>query len=537
MNKLLFQIHRWGGVALALFMAIWFTSGLVIMYAAPSALTPSQQLVHREWLRPEAGWLSLGQAWARGGLDASPDQMSQARLARLADTPYWLIETSQGQRLALSALDGQRHRFSPDEARAIAARWLQSTATPTPLASLRVLDTGPQDSSVRNMEALRPFHRVAVGDSGRELLISERTGEVIRDSDRFERGLYWIGNWIHLMRWLDSVGLGAQRQTILAWLGSIAFVASLTGLIIGWQRWRPGWGGRPTYSQGRRHPYRDVWNTWHFWVGLIGGSAALLWALSGALSTNPFNVFSPATPTKPELARYLGKGFPAWALNWAPNPSSAQQLDGEVVELSWKRLGSDATLLAVGRDGRRAAVAVSGATQGFSDAQLKAAAQRLYPGAKRARIERVDAYDSYYYPRHRQDAVDRPLPVWKVSLDDPQSTQLYLDPQDGQLLLRADQSRRAYRWLYSALHHWDFGWLYSRPIWDAWMLPLVLMGIVLGGTSVVLGYKRLQTEYRTQRKKAQKRAQARAKARAAGQEPTSAAGLPPTLGSAAPAAD
>ena len=38
------------------------------------------------------------------------------------------------------------------------------------------------------------------------------------------------------------------------------------------------------------------------------------------------------------------------------------------------------------------------------------------------------------------------------------------------------------------------------------MLPLVLMGIVLGFTSVALGYKRLQTEYRTQQKKAKKRA-------------------------------
>lgn len=38
MTRLLYQIHRWVGIALALFMAIWFSSGLVIMYAGPSAL-------------------------------------------------------------------------------------------------------------------------------------------------------------------------------------------------------------------------------------------------------------------------------------------------------------------------------------------------------------------------------------------------------------------------------------------------------------------------------------------------------------------
>lgn len=518
MNKLLFQIHRWGGVALALFMAIWFTSGLVIMYAAPSALTPARQLSNREALKPEADWLGVGQAWARSGQQGP---IQQARLIRQAGEPYWIVETARGERVALSARDGQVHQFSADDARAIAARWLQAEDVPVDAATLRVQSASPQDSSVRNYEALRPFHRVVAGDSGRELLVSSRTGEVIRDTGRFERGLYWVGNWIHLLRGLDSIGLAQQRTTVLAWLGGIAFVASLTGLIIGWQRWRPGWGGRPTYSQGRHHPYRDFWNTWHFWVGLTGGTAALLWAFSGYLSTNPFEVFSPANPTKPELARYLGKGYPAWALDWAPDAQLANTLDIDVVELGWKRLGPNAVLLATTRDGRRLPQAVPGALQGFSEAQLQSAVQRLYPKAGIASAEQLSDYDSYYYPRHRQNAIDRPLPVWKVSLNDEASTQLYLDPQDGQLVLRADQSRRVYRWLYSAIHHWDFGWLYSRPIWDAWMLPLVLMGIVLGGTSVVLGYKRLQTEYRTQQKKAQKRAAQRAKQRSA--EQTSAA--------------
>lgn len=58
-------------------------------------------------------------------------------------------------------------------------------------------------------------------------------------------------------------------------------------------------------------------------------------------------------------------------------------------------------------------------------------------------------------------------------LADEAGTRFYLDPQDGSLLAKLDRSRRVFRWLYSGLHHWDFGWLYHRPIWDAWMLTWV----------------------------------------------------------------
>jgi len=88
-----------------------------------------------------------------------------------------------------------------------------------------------------------------------------------------------------------------------------------------------------------------------------------------------------------------------------------------------------------------------------------------------------------------------------VVFADDGATHFYLDPQNGRILLRQDASRRIYRWLYSALHHWDFGWLQLRPLWDAWMLPLVGMGIVLGGTSVVLGWKRLQADFKPKKKK------------------------------------
>jgi len=530
-KRLLYQIHRWAGIALALFMLTWFASGLVIMYASPSSLSRADQLERRTSLRPESGWIGLGEAWvrsaderkalsanAKGGGKEGVGGIAEARLVRQADQPLWLVEDNRGQRFALSAQDGSVHRTSPEEAAKIAAEWLaHDTGANHPAP--RFLDTGDQDSAVRNHEALRPFHRFGVGDSSRELLISARTGEVVRDSTAIDRAMYWVGNYVHLLRPLETAGLSSDtRRTVLAWLGAIAFAACVTGLIIGWQRWRPGFGGRPTYSQGRTQPYREFWIKWHFWAGLIGGSFALLWALSGYLNNNPFDLFSPAAPNRAELTRYRGAGLPAAAREWRPTAFLTLDENSDIVELSWRQLGEEAVLLGITRDGRRIPQAVPGTRQRFDDTALLAAADRLSAPARPpeggaaslgedvaqrqegrpvrastpvASHQLLTAYDSYYYSRHGQSALDRPLPVLQVDLADAGATRLYLDPQDGRLVLRQDTSRRAYRWLWSAIHHWDIGWLQHRPLWDAWMLTWVLLGVVLGASSVVIGWKRL----------------------------------------------
>ena len=44
LNWLLYQVHRWVGLVLGLFMFFWFSTGLVIMYAHPTTQSHSEQL-------------------------------------------------------------------------------------------------------------------------------------------------------------------------------------------------------------------------------------------------------------------------------------------------------------------------------------------------------------------------------------------------------------------------------------------------------------------------------------------------------------
>jgi uncharacterized iron-regulated membrane protein len=522
MLNLLTFLHRWVGVALALFMLVWFSTGLSIAFIGSPTVTRGQQLERAASLSPQDGWLSLGEALrvsaaarskpsAKSEASASPmggragehpggtygeATIVDARLARIDNDPVWLIEDDRGQRSAISALNGAPIEFSIERTESIARHWKASAASTDPSA-LAYVDTSDAPVGVRNAEALKPFHRFSLEDgAGTQIVVSARTGEVVQVATRAERAFAYVGNWLHLFHWLDALGAGEYRRDVLTWVSFFAASGAVTGLILGWIRWRPGFFGRATYARGRTQPFREFWFKYHFWAGLIGGSFALLWAASGFLSTNPAKIFSQPTASREELARYHGAGLPAIISSW--RPSASLDINPDVVEASWSRLGDDAVLLAITRDGARRSLNVEQAKAGFDQNALLAAARRFSGNAEIAAHELLIDYDNYYYPNRRQTAADKPLPVLRVDFQDAGRTSVYIDPVDARLLAKFDSSRRAYRWLYLAVHHWDFGWFRQRWLWNPWMASWIAFGIALSASAVVLGWRRLRRTFAVQ---------------------------------------
>lgn len=490
-KRLLFITHRWLGVVFALFMLLWFASGLVIIYAPNTIQDRNDRLARAEPLATVSGALSVGEAWTRhraGQPQAASAEIANARLVRQLGEALWLIEDTRGERVALSAADGQLRATDAARAVKLARAWIGDGAD-----EIAYLETFGRDATVRNQEAFAPFHRVIVADGlGTQLTISARTGEVVRDATAIDRGLFWAGNWLHLFRPLDSLGWGEVRRDVLLWVSGLTVIATLTGLIVGWLRWRPAFGSKPQYTGGRTHPYRAFWFTWHFWSGLLGGIAAFLWIFSAFFNNNPWQLFSPANADRAEQNRFLGAQAPAALLEWQPDVPAP--IAATAVELRWQRLGNEAVLFAAGSDGRLQALPT--ATVRFSESALLAAVKRAAPGARITGFTELNEYDSYYYPRNGRSNVDRPLPAIRIQLADAGNTRYYLDPREGRLLLKQDDSRRIYRWLFSALHHWDIGWLHARPLWDGWMLLWVGLGLLMSLTAVVLGWKRLALTFR-----------------------------------------
>lgn len=77
--------------------------------------------------------------------------------------------------------------------------------------------------------------------------------------------------------------------------------------------------------------------------------------------------------------------------------------------------------------------------------------------------------------------------------DDPERTWYDIDPANGRVFDRMDQSRRAYRWWFNALHSLDFPWLYrQRPLWDVLVVLLSLAGLTASVTGAVIGWRWLR---------------------------------------------
>lgn len=520
MIRLLYLTHRWVGVALALFMLLWFASGLIIAYSGSVITTPEQRLAHAQTLHPDPSWLSLGEAIGlnadarqagrhngektrAGGDSGDPnpdmsndDEIVDGRLARVDSEPVWRIEEASGERFAISAIDGAVQSYSVESAKRIAERWFAAEATPGKAPpTVSYIDTFDAATSLRNYQRYKPFHRFAAEDGlGTEVIVSAKTGEVLQVATVWERDLYYAGNFVHLFRPLDLLHAGDLRRNTLLWAGLFAFTAGLSGMIIGWLRWKPGFFGKPTYSKGRTQPYREFYLRYHFWAGLIGGTFAVLWAFSGALSTNPLQIFSEATASSEELGRFRGGAWPLVITSRTPEISP--DIRDVVVELGWSHLGDQAQLLAFKRNGSRDVQNTNSAAMGLDKKTLLAAAQRLAGDESIAGEALLTDYDSYYYPNRRQGSLEKPLPILRVDFADAGRTSIYINPEDGRLITKMDTSRRAYRWLYTALHHWDFGWLHHRPLWFAWMTTWIAFGLALSISSVVLGWRRLRRTIR-----------------------------------------
>lgn len=187
MKRQLYLLHRWVGIALCAVMALWFLSGMVMLYVGYPKLTPAEQLQRLAVLQSTPGCcVPLGRALQASGLQTAP----QWRLAAVAGTPHYLFGDGRKTAVAVNALTGQRVAAVSVEAALASASHFAGGAP------VRWLGQDAEDAWThsRALDAHRPLHRVAVADgSGLWLYVSAATGEVVRDATLTERRWGWVG--------------------------------------------------------------------------------------------------------------------------------------------------------------------------------------------------------------------------------------------------------------------------------------------------------------------------------------------------------
>ncbi|HEX2827074.1 MAG TPA: PepSY domain-containing protein [Burkholderiales bacterium] len=460
-------IHRWLGVAFALFFAMWFASGIVMHFVPFPALTEAERI---DGLAPLSGTA------IQNGPDAAirASGLAEADRVRLfvrSDGAIYVIRSGASV-VALHA-----ENLSPAGVRtgelavAIAADHARRRGLDVSHASLEALADYDQWSVPNDLDPHRPLYRIALGDAaGTELYVSSQTGEVVRDTTRRERAWNYAGSVVH---WIYPTVL---RRNWPLWdatvwtLSLIALLTAIAGVALGVLRMR--WRSLST-------PYR-AWHAWHHALGIGCALFVLTWIASGWLSMDHGRIFSTGKPDAHEARAFTGEllvtMLGATALSGAETAAR---------ELGWFDFG--------GRAYRRERIDLERQhlrtfprsalrdEPWLTDDEVTAAARRLAGCGSVAVVGGDDAY--------AMKSATPGAPVYRVQCGE---TWLHVDGASGALLERLDPSRRAYRWLYSALHTLDFPALMQRPtLRTAIVVVLCAVGFVFSMTGVVIGWRRL----------------------------------------------
>jgi hypothetical protein len=339
---------------------------------------------------------------------------------------------------------------------------------------IEVIDHG-QWTMAGHYHPHRPLYRLALDDpAGTELYLSSRTGEVVLDTTRWQRGWNYIGSVAH---WIYATPLRSRPQlwsAIVQGLSLAAVVLVVAGAVLGIARVRIG-GGR------RASPYHGL-HRWHHLLGLSSLIFVTTWIVSGFLSMDDGVLFSTGRATRSELTAI--SGAPGWDRLTGEN---LHHLDPGARELEWFAFDGRLFRRTITAPDKQHIAEVGRWRSEPEQAFLPLAA--LSPIARRLGPDCGDPAAMGPDDNHTIASVISGDPVYRLRCGE---VWYDIDAATGALLQTTDASRRAYRWLQSGLHRLDFPALASRPILrTALIVALCGIGLLFSLTGLVIGMRRL----------------------------------------------
>jgi uncharacterized iron-regulated membrane protein len=460
MLRTLAFLHRYTGVAVGWLMTLWCLSGFVMMYQGYPELTNAERL---RGLAP----LDLSACCQVPMMIAPGADLAGARVDMASDIPVLRLP---GATVPVNLRSGQplgvRTTLQVQDIAARHGQGLGITTTPTEMAFTNV-DQWTLLSARRNQSV----HRVAFNDgAGTEIYVSGNSGEVIQDTNRRERTLSWMGaipHWLYLTSLRSKPCIWTQ---VVIWTAAAGTFLTVAGLFLGVSRlnWR---------GAGRMFPFSGLWN-WHHIVGVFFGVLALSWVFSGLMTMNPWGLLESTderthaqdlegTASWEDLQRFL---------------VDHESMLAQFVELRVVPFNGVFHVLAFRGDGSATRLDAMASHTEIQRADIAAASVKL--GAPVQSLDLLQQEDAYYYG-HKQPV---PLPAFRLVLDDPAHTRIYIDPATGSVQAMDLNARRT-RWWESALHNVDLPGLRARPLWDFIVLLLLAGVTILCGTGTWLAWR------------------------------------------------
>ncbi len=507
LKKYLIYTHRYLGSAFCVMFALWFVSGVVMMYKRMPRLPAEERLARLPALDFTNAALTPEQAYQRTGWSEAPNLV---RLGMFDGRPVYRFLSEKGW-ATVFADDGERlDRVRPEQALKIARAFApEHRGMANYRETVEIADQWTLGGSLRRF---KPLHKVALDDgTDAHLYVSQVTGEVVMKTTRDGRFWGWMGAVIHWIYFTPLRRRAGLWNDVIVWGSGIGCVMCFSGIVIGLWRYR----FRKRYrlkGELSGTPYVRLMR-WHHYFGLFFGLITFTWILSGLLSMNPGDWSPGNSPTAAQTRAVAGgalslgsfKLSPAEAIfefqtEYQPKEIELLQFRGRPFYLAyqspdqlkqWERSNADLAAFISAETPLPHLLIAADETKTklreFSRDEMMSAARDAMPGVRIADKTWLNDYDAYYYHR----AHGRRLPALRVKYDDPQQTWLYFDPQLGAVTQKEETRSRIERWLYNGLHSLDFPYLYqSRPAWDITVIVFSFGGCLLSLTAMWLAWRR-----------------------------------------------
>ena len=479
-KKYLFLIHRYLGLFLAPLILLWCVSGAVMMYVGYPKLSEQERISH---LAPFPNSVP-----PNSGSDAL---FTQLKYLLKYEVGSLVIENFDGQLNA--RLDGRLVKGNEDDQLVLSAGVLHRIAAYYSDEKLSLENPLEIEELARDQWTVyskynkhRPLHRIELEDeAGTEIYVSSTTGEVVQKTTTHERGWSWLGAVLH---WLYPTII-RQYGTLWYWgvivLTLFSLAATFTGVWLGLKQLKKR-KNKPL------SPYKGM-KKLHHWGGVVLSLFLTLFLLSGLLSMNPWGLLnSEKVDEDGLLQRFVDRETVIESLEHLPDFLAQNQ----VLLLETLPVNAQLFWLVHVRDSK-GNVSVFRVNEKFESAPVKHSDLLLWgqqltlDGALSESVIQgyMETQDHYYFSH--KDEIE--LPVWKVEDSRSDGRLFYLSPTTGAVLKQLDANGRIYRWLFHALHRWDFAEsVRQRPIWDLLLMPMMVLLVLFGMTACYLGYKRMR---------------------------------------------
>ncbi|MEY4932421.1 MAG: hypothetical protein RLZZ403_741, partial [Pseudomonadota bacterium] len=374
-------LHRWTGLLVCLFFALWFATGAVMLFEPFPSLPAGERLSRGEQLDPATIAVSAAEALA-----ARPQADSLQVRARDGQPVYVLGRDGQPPIVVDARSGGVLGKVDGEAAGRIAEKF-------SGMKPLRIDTNVERDQWIvhEGFDAGRPYHRVTLDDpAGTVLYVSAWTGEVRQMTTRKQRALNSVGAVPHWLYWTAIRQHWSFWDSLVWWISLGALGSALLGFILGIYRYvqsraRGGSGWRVYVS----------WWRWHHVLGLTAGIFLLGWILSGWLSMDHGRLFSRGGASDAAVAAMRGKSL-ADAVT-ATSPGEVASL-GPVAAIEFRSLAGNG-FLHILRPADQSLVFSpgSGARATLPEEWMMAGLRAAYPHA--ASIERGTSDSAQLYAR------------------------------------------------------------------------------------------------------------------------------------------